>query len=125
MITINANTDNEIVLFLETELDNPYFLFVFSKLQGCDEIVEVLTATDDCGFYLFDVNVDLRSGIYNLAIYEQEDYSNLNPELAHFLKEEKVKIENICDECENVLATSCGDFIITTDDELILIDKDC
>lgn len=126
MITINANTDNEIILFLEPELANPYYLFVFSAQQGCEELIEVLVNDSDCEEYQrFNINVDLRSGIYNLAIYEQEDYSNLNPDLAHFLEEIKVKVINICDQCNNVLSTMKEFYITTTDDEFILIDKDC
>lgn len=126
MITLNANTDNEIIFFLEPELENPYYLFVFSKLQGCDELAEILFDESDCEEYQqFNVNVNLRSGIYNLSIYEQSDYTNLNPDLSHFLDEIKVKMVNICDQCDNVLAATNEFYITTTDDEFILIDKDC
>lgn len=122
MITINANTDNPVILFLDPTLENPYYLFVFSKLQGCDELIEVLTDISECEEYQkFNLNIDLRSGIYNLAIYEQEDYSNLDPELAQFLKQEKVKVVNICDGCDNFLATTDLDFIITDEDQYIEI----
>lgn len=126
MITLNANTDNEIIFFLEPELENPYYLFVFSKIQGCQELIEILFDESDCDEYQkFNINVDLSSGIYNLAIYEQSDYTNMNPDLAHFLEEIKVKVVNICDQCDNVLATTNEFYITTTNDEFILIDKDC
>lgn len=126
MITLNANTDNEIIFFLEPELENPYYLFVFSKIQGCQELIEILFDESDCDEYQkFNINVDLSSGIYNLAVYEQSDYTNMNPDLAHSLEEIKVKVVNICDQCDNVLATTNEFYITTTDDEFILIDKDC
>lgn len=124
MITINANTDNEIILFLGEQYS--YYLFVFTQRQGCIELKEVLINESDCEEYQkFNINVDLSSGVYNLAIYGQEDYSNLNPDIAYYLQEIDVKVINICDQCDNVLATTKEFYITTTDDEFILIDKDC
>jgi hypothetical protein len=126
MITINANTDNELKFYFELSEDWGYFLLVFSQDQGClEEKIVVLNESDCEGTQLFTVNIDLPSGVYDLAIFQQEEYSNLDQSLALFVSEEKVKVVNICDQCDNMLATSCGLFIITSDDLYIEIDKEC
>lgn len=123
MITLFANTENQIVLHLRPTLENPYYLFVFSRYQGCEEVFEVVQSESDCEDYqLFNLEVDLNSGVYNLAVYEQEDYTNLNPALAEgLLYEDKVKVIEFCEGCDLFLATSKGEFIVTDEDEYIEI----
>lgn len=124
MITLNANTDNEVIFFLEPY---PYYLFIYTQRNGCLEISEVMVNDSNCTDYqLFNVNVDLNSGIYNLAIYGQDDYSNLNPDNSEFIREFKVKVINLCDYCGDLLLTTPnGQFIITPDGSYIEIELNC
>lgn len=125
MLVINANQNNELLFYFEQEY--AYYLFVFSQNQGCREEKIVYSDESDCeDFQRFNVNVDLPSGVWDLAIYGQEDYSNLNPDFAEFIKEEKARITNNCDECADLLlATPNGVYIITPLNQYIEIPSNC
>lgn len=96
MITIDANSDSKIILFLSPEMENPFFLFVFKPLGSCgDDFIEVYAADESCGDFLqFTINVDFPFGIYEVDVYEQADYANLDPLLATFLGTVSIKVQN-------------------------------
>jgi len=96
MVVIKANIDTKVVLFLEETYS--YYLFQYTRNNGCEEFIDVITAVE-CDFYTFIVNVDLPSGFWNLKVYGQDDYSNLNPANATFLFEDSARIINAEDEC--------------------------
>lgn len=126
MITINANTDNQVKFYFSLSEDWDYFLLFFSKNQGCtEERVVVLNESTCEGDQIFTININLPSGVYHMAIYQQEEYSNMDELNSVFVGEDAVKIINICDQCDNLLSTSCGLFIMTDDNLYIEIDKDC
>ena len=96
MITLLANIDNNIFEFLP-EYD--FYLFVFSNTD-CDVNKQVLTGEQCNGHVLFDIVVDLPSGIYDLQIYGKTE-NNDEIENSVLLKTEKVKIYNAESNCYN------------------------
>jgi hypothetical protein len=105
MININSNTDSKVILFLEETFD--YYLFVFSRKNGCESYSNIYTAVE-CDFYTFILNENLDEGFWDIKVYGQSDYSNLHPELATFLFEDSLRVDFIFDyiiteSCENLL----------------------
>lgn len=115
MITLWSNTDNDVILFLE---DYPFYLFVFTN--GCDEYADVFTK-EDCD-KKFTINIDYPNGVYVLKIYGQEDYSNLNGDMAELLKttSAKVKSGDPCYMGDNLLDEF--DYDLTDENDNILIE---
>lgn len=96
MININANKNNDV--YLQSIATYPYYLFVFSQ-QGCTEYKEILSAETDCTDNVFNVNVDIPMGVYDLNIYGQSDYANTTQELAEYIQTYTCSVynpENIC-----------------------------
>jgi hypothetical protein len=91
MVTIIANTDSKLILFLEEFYD--YYLFVFTRNNGCDIVKNIYTAVE-CDFYSFIVNEDIAEGVWNLEIYGQNNYSNLNPDNAILVFEDYCRVDN-------------------------------
>ena len=91
MVTIIANTDSKLILFLEEFYD--YYLFVFTRNNGCDIVKNIYTAVE-CDFYSFIVNEDIAEGVWNLEIYGQNNYSNLNPDNAILVFEDYCRDDN-------------------------------
>ena len=91
MVNIIANTDSKLILFLEEFYD--YYLFVFTRNNNCDIVKNIYTAVE-CDFYSFIVNEDIAEGVWNLEIYGQESYSNLNPNNAVLVFEDYCRVDN-------------------------------
>lgn len=91
MVTIIANTDSKLILFLEEFYD--YYLFIFTRNNGCDIVKNIYTAVE-CDFYSFIVNEDIAEGVWNLEIYGQNNYSNLNPDNAILVFEDYCRVDN-------------------------------
>ena len=91
MVTIIANTDSKLILFLEEFYD--YYLFVFTRNNGCEIVKNIYTAVE-CDFYSFIVNEDIAEGVWNLEIYGQNNYSNLNPDNAILVFEDYCRVDN-------------------------------
>jgi len=89
MVNITANTDSKLILFLEEFYD--YYLFVFTRNNECEIVKNIYTAVE-CDFYTFIINEDLAEGVWNLEIYGQDNYSNLNPNNAILLFEDNCRI---------------------------------
>jgi hypothetical protein len=96
VVVIDANIDTKVTLFLEESFS--FYLFQFTRNNGCDEFIDVFTAVE-CDFYSFIVNVDLPTGFWSLKVYGQDDYSNLNPANATLVFEDMARIINAADEC--------------------------
>lgn len=90
MVNITANTDSKLILFLEEFYD--YYLFVFKRNNGC-QIVKNIYTSIECDFYSFIVNENLEGGIWNLKIYGQDNYSNLNPDNAILIFEDACRVD--------------------------------
>jgi len=109
MVVIEANIDTKVVLFIdETEVVYDYYLFVFNR--GCQSYRNVYTSVQ-CGFFTFILNENIPSGIFNMEVYGQNDYSNLNPENAEFV------YEDIC----RVTGNGNGSAFIITEDSTYLV----
>lgn len=96
MYTINANMDNSILL--QGIATYPYYLFVFSQ-SDCADYKEIIVAETDCDAGVFNINVDIPMGVYNLDVYGQSDYANLSQELAEYIQTYTCSVynpENIC-----------------------------
>ncbi len=90
MVTIDANVDTKVVLFIdETEVVYDYYLFVFTR--GCEGYSNVYTSVE-CGFFTFILNENIPEGIFNMEVYGQNDYSNLNPANAEFIYEDICRV---------------------------------
>ena len=90
MINIISNTDSKLILFLEEFYD--YYLFVFSRNNDCEVVKNIYTAVE-CDFYTFIVNEDIAEGVWNLEIYGQDNYSNLNPDNAILVFEDYCRVD--------------------------------
>lgn len=91
MITINANMNNKV--FLQGIATYPYYLFVFTQ-GNCIEYVEAITPETNCADGVFEINVNLPMGTYQLNVYGQIDYSNTLPELAEYVTTESCVVYN-------------------------------
>jgi len=80
MVNIEANIDSKVILFLNESYD--YYLFIFSR--GCYAYSNVYTSIE-CDFFTFILNENIPSGTWEMEVYGQSDYSNLNPNNADFL----------------------------------------
>ena len=94
MITLLANIDNNIFEFLP---EYNFYLFVFSNTD-CDIDKQTIAGTQCNGQVLFDIVVDLPSGIYDLSIYGKTE-NNDETDGAILLKTEKAKIYNPDSNC--------------------------
>lgn len=90
MVNITANIDSKLILFLEEFYD--YYLFVFTKNNGCEIVKNIYTAVE-CDFYSFIINEDLQGGVWNLEVYGQDNYSNLNPDNAILVFEDHCRVD--------------------------------
>ena len=100
MVTIIANTDSKLILFLEEFYD--YYLFVFTRNNVCDIVKNIYTAVE-CDFYSFIVNEDIAEGVWNLEIYGQNNYSNLNPDNAVLVFEDYCRVDKFSVYNPNIL----------------------
>lgn len=100
MVNIIANTDSKLILFLEEFYD--YYLFVFTRNNGCEIVKNIYTAVE-CDFYSFIVNEDIAEGIWNLEIYGQNNYSNLNPANAVLVFEDYCRVDKLAIYNPNIL----------------------
>jgi hypothetical protein len=114
MINIVSNTDSKLIIFLEEFYD--YYLFVFTRNNGCEVVKNIYTAIE-CDFFSFIINEDIAEGVWNLEIYGQDNYSNLNPDNAILVFEDFCRVELndayiITEDC-NFLSTENNEYLIT------------
>ena len=96
MITINANMNNDV--FMKGIPTYSYYLFVWTQ-GNCTEYSEIYTAESDCADGVFNINVNIPMGAYELNVYGQEDYSNTLPQNAEYISTLSCTVynpENIC-----------------------------
>ena len=97
MQTLYANKDTTIRLMLEEAFS--YYLLVFSQ-GDCIEHFEVVLAEDVCSIGTsLTLNVTLDMGVYNVAVYGQENYSNTSIQLATFVTSEQIQVYNPAEIC--------------------------
>ncbi len=100
MVTIERNIASEVILFLNKTLANPYYLFNFRRADGCSDMAFVFANESECiDYQFFNLEIDLPAQVYTVDVYEQIDYSNLDPAMALFLERIYVKI-NFVSECQ-------------------------
>jgi hypothetical protein len=117
MINIIQNTDSKLILFLEEFYD--YYLFVFTRNNGCEVVKNIYTAVE-CDFYSFIINENIAEGVWNLEVYGQDNYSNLNPENAILVFEDNLRVNNIEDAGGVFLVTQNCNYLTTENDEYLI-----
>lgn len=120
MINIYQNLDTKLTLFLEET--HEYYLFVFTKNNGCTEVKNIYTAIE-CDFFSFIVNEDLEVGTWILKIYGQDNYSNYNPENAILVFEDNLRVNSIEDAGGNFLITQDCKYFLTEAGEYIILEQ--
>lgn len=87
MFSINDNEENSLLVLLDNSLEDPYYLFYMENLFSCEAETMILQPDSDCdGVKTFTIDHEFENaGIYKVRIYEQESYSNEDPDLATLL----------------------------------------
>lgn len=107
MLTLYANTDNQIVL--QGIASYPYYLLVFTQPK-CVELSNVVASVSDCNDGVMNVNVTYPMGVYRLDVYGQSDYTNRSTSLATYLQTVTARVYNPAEICwaSNVLTDEFG-----------------
>lgn len=113
MVNIVQNVDSKIILFLDEAFD--YYLFVFTRKNGCEDFRNVYSAIE-CDFFTFILNENLEQGFWKMEVYGQDDYSNLHTGNATFLFECSLRVNpsDVNSDVDNAyIITETNDYLIT------------
>lgn len=93
MITLYKNVLTPIIFRLYPTLEHPFYLLRFWRQRGCEEHFYIFFDESDCeSFQLFKIDIDIPRGTWNLDIYEQDNYSVVQPDDSKLLESTVVKI---------------------------------
>lgn len=112
MVNILQNVDSKILLFLDEAFD--YYLFVFTRNNGCEDFRNIYTAVE-CDFFTFILNENLAQGFWKMEVYGQNDYSNLHTGNATFLYEGPLRVNPT-----NVGSNVNNAYIISEDEDYLI-----
>lgn len=101
MFTIENNTDNLILLTLDPELEDPYYLFVMQSIYKCEPDNLILIPSYECdSTRQFNINHEFsHAGYYTVRVYEQESYTNTDPDLTAGMLYETIFNVNVVPDC--------------------------
>lgn len=101
MFSIENDTDNLILLSVDPELTDPYYLFVMQSVYKCTADTLILSPSYECEeTRQFNINHSFdKSGYYEVQVYEQDNYTNIDPAQAHGMLYQTIFNVNIPNPC--------------------------